>query len=53
MTATHDFNKFWEEMRRRPGSTRPALTPDDPRHPSRDARYKDLEPNKWVKIEGW
>jgi len=25
-TATHDFNKFWEEMRRRPGSTRPALT---------------------------
>jgi taurine dioxygenase len=27
-TATHDFNKFWEEMRRRPGSQRPALTPD-------------------------
>lgn len=26
MTASHDFNKFWEEMRRRPGSTRPALT---------------------------
>ena len=25
--ATHDFNKFWEEMRKRPGSTRPALTP--------------------------
>ena len=25
-TATHDFKKFWEEMRRRPGSTRPALT---------------------------
>lgn len=25
-TATHDFNKFWEEMRRRPGSTRPPLT---------------------------
>ena len=25
-TATHDFNKFWEEMRRRPGSQRPALT---------------------------
>jgi taurine dioxygenase len=22
MTATHDFNKFWENMRRRPGSTR-------------------------------
>jgi taurine dioxygenase len=27
-TATHDFNKFWEEMRRRPGSTRSALTPE-------------------------
>ena len=26
MTATHDFNKFWEEMRARPGSTRAALT---------------------------
>src|SRR5260370_21102682 len=25
MTATHDFNKFWDEMRRRPGSTRPPL----------------------------
>lgn len=25
-TATHDFNKFWEEMRRRPGSTRPPLS---------------------------
>ena len=28
MTATHDFNKFWEEMRRRPGSTRGPLTPE-------------------------
>jgi taurine dioxygenase len=28
MTATHDFNKFWERMRSRPGSTRPALTPE-------------------------
>ncbi len=27
-TATHDFNNFWEEMRRRPGSQRPALTPE-------------------------
>jgi taurine dioxygenase len=26
MTATHDFNKFWEKMRTRPGSIRPALT---------------------------
>jgi taurine dioxygenase len=28
MTATHDFNKFWEEMRRRPGSIRSPLTPE-------------------------
>ncbi len=25
-TITHDFNKFWEMMRARPGSTRPALS---------------------------
>ena len=28
MSAVHDFNKFWEGMRRRPGSTRPPLTPE-------------------------
>ncbi|MBY4593969.1 TauD/TfdA family dioxygenase [Ottowia caeni] len=28
MTGTHDFNKFWDEMRSRPGSNRPALTPE-------------------------
>ena len=28
MNGVHDFNKFWEEMRRRPGSTRPPLTPE-------------------------
>ena len=27
-TATHDFNKFWEKMRHRAGSIRPALTPE-------------------------
>lgn len=27
LTATHDFNKFWEEMRRRPGSARDPLSP--------------------------
>lgn len=27
-TATHDFNKFWEMMRRERGSTRPPLTPE-------------------------
>jgi taurine dioxygenase len=26
LTATHDFNKFWDRMRQRPGSARPALT---------------------------
>src|SRR2546423_352592 len=26
MTVTHDFNKFWENMRRRPGSTRGPMT---------------------------
>ena len=25
-TATHDFNKFWEMMRAKPGNTRPPLT---------------------------
>lgn len=29
LTSTHDFNKFWEEMRRRPGSTRDPLTPEE------------------------
>ena len=28
MTATHDFNKFWEWMRAKPGNTRPPLTPE-------------------------
>jgi taurine dioxygenase len=31
MTATHDFNKFWESMRARPGSIRPALTAEQRR----------------------
>jgi alpha-ketoglutarate-dependent taurine dioxygenase len=30
-TATHDFEKFWEVMRHRPGSRRPALTPEQKR----------------------
>ncbi len=28
MTATHDFNKFWENMRQRDGSPRPPLSPE-------------------------
>lgn len=31
MTITHDFNKFWEMMRREKGSTRPALTEEQKR----------------------
>lgn len=31
MTATHDFNKFWEKMRTRSGSIRPPLTPEQRR----------------------
>lgn len=30
-TATHDFEKFWEVMRHRPGSRRPALTEEQKR----------------------
>lgn len=28
LTATHDFNKFWEEMLKRPGTPRKPLTPE-------------------------
>ena len=28
MTATHDFNKFWDNMRHNHGSSRPPLTPE-------------------------
>jgi len=31
MTATHDFNKFWENMRRRPGSTRGPMSEEQRR----------------------
>src|SRR5262245_6407501 len=31
MTATHDFNKFWENMRLRPGSTRGPMTEEQRR----------------------
>lgn len=30
-TITHDFNKFWDMMRTRPGSTRPALSEEEKR----------------------
>ncbi len=64
-TATHDFNKFWEEMRRRPGSGRAPLTPEQRarkppvshpvflRHPvsGRTALYAN--PGYTVAIDGW
>ena len=31
MTVLHDFNKFWEMMRQRPGSWRPPMTPEQRR----------------------
>jgi taurine dioxygenase len=31
MTVLHDFNKFWEMMRQRPGSWRPPLSPEQRR----------------------
>lgn len=31
LTATHDFNKFWEEMLKRPGTQRKPLTPEQRR----------------------
>lgn len=64
-TILHDFNKFWEEMRRRPGSTRPPLTEAQRRrkppvshpifltHPisGRTALYAN--PGYAIKINGW
>jgi taurine dioxygenase len=64
-TALHDFNKFWEEMRRRPGSTRPPLTEEQRRqkppvshpvflkHPisGRTALYAN--PGYTIRINGW
>jgi taurine dioxygenase len=64
-TILHDFNKFWEEMRSRPGSTRPPLTeaqrrqkppvshPALLRHPisGRTALYAN--PGYAIRINGW
>ena len=36
-TATHDFNKFWEAMRREKGSKRPPLSEEQPQEASRVA----------------
>jgi taurine dioxygenase len=64
-TALHDFNKFWEEMRRRPGSTRPPLSEEQRgqkppvshpvflKHPisGRIALYAN--PGYTIRINGW
>jgi len=64
-TATHDFNKFWEEMRSRPGSTRAPLTPEQRakkppvshpvflRHPVNGRMALYANPGYAMKIDGW
>jgi taurine dioxygenase len=63
-TAVHDFNKFWEEMRRRPGSTRPVLTDEQRRrkppvshpvfltHPISGRKVLYANPGYAVRIDG-
>jgi taurine dioxygenase len=62
--VVHDFNKFWEEMRRRPGSTRPPLTPEQRAkrpparhpaflvHPITGRRVLYANPGYAIQIEG-
>ena len=64
-TATHDFDKFWEEMRRRPGSARAPLTPEQRRrkppvsqpvfltHPVTGRPVLYCNPGYAVRIDGW
>ncbi len=64
-TATHDFNKFWEEMRRRPGSARAPLTEEQRRrkppvshlilmtHPITGRRVLYANPGYAMRIDGW
>ncbi len=64
-TITHDFNKFWEEMRRRPGSNRPALSEEQRRkkppvshpvfltHPISGRKVLYANPGYSIKIDNW
>jgi taurine dioxygenase len=64
-TILHDFNKFWEEMRRRPGSSRPPLTPEQRArkppvshpafltHPISRRRVLYANPGYSMRIDGW
>jgi taurine dioxygenase len=64
-TAVHDFNKFWEEMRRRPGSSRAPLTDEQRRkkppvshpvfmrHPITGRFLLYANPGYTMHINGW
>lgn len=65
VTILHDFNKFWEEMRRRPGSSRAPLTPEQRArkpsvshpafltHPISGRRVLYANPGYSIRINGW
>jgi taurine dioxygenase len=63
-TATHDFAKFWDMMRARPGSTRAPLTPEQrrqkppvshpivPTHPISGRKILYCNPGYAVRVDG-